>query len=311
MVLTTRFFEPVEIPSQTYKSVSPNTLSTISCYMMVKQQEEVSQVSDFAAEIFTDQSKEVQEITLRVQDITSRISTVQQVQPQVHNIAKTNNVQQEYSTIYPKQWRRQEKLTDRLFTLKNRPIPLEKVRRLAYLPPNVDQLNDQLNCRCSQQYSNPNIFFEEWLAEKQKEFEVVKVKKKKKGTDDTKGQNSKRKKKDIDIDGTINAQKNIDSPTASMKSTRITSGIDSQTLQQPINYIQSNPTVLSSSSIPPPPPPPTPPTPPPPPPSPPPSDGGGGVAPQMLQISKDLSTNYIHSNQINKSISMYIFVILL
>ncbi len=183
MVLTTRSFASVQIPPETYQTNGPALLGRVSCHMMVELMTQIGQVSQYAADIFEGLAHEAKEVNVRISNITTRVENIENLLPALDTTFASSDPAVFYTTTVESNWKRQDIITDRLFSAENRPAPIEKIRQQAFVQPSVQMLNHLSSIDCKKLYSDPDFFFDQWLAEKEKEFmrdKETKSKKKKK-----------------------------------------------------------------------------------------------------------------------------------
>jgi hypothetical protein len=165
MVLTTRAVEAVTVHSEVYNKKSNEVLEAIAADKLVGLLRQIGQISDFAADIFSNLFKDAGGTYKRIGIIAQRIGTLEGQLPSIQSIFENNNPAFFYSALAGSNFIREPRPHEQLFTLDNMPEPIARVRASAHPPPEVAALDDFAKKNCLASYSDPDLFFKEWLNE--------------------------------------------------------------------------------------------------------------------------------------------------
>jgi len=193
MTITQRVIAPHSIPTDAYKDQKEIVLESVAAYKMVNLLSQISQLSEFAADIFDSLYKEAGYSSQRVSLLGSRIHSMDVAVPNIEKVFASNPPTYFYQSARGRAWARQDYFAQSLFDPRTQPSPIQKARALASPPPNVSLLDALSKKSCLRDYSNPLFFFEQWvIAEEERQKKLIEENRNKK-----KDQKGKKKKKKV------------------------------------------------------------------------------------------------------------------
>lgn len=168
MVLTTRNISAVTIPPQTYNQQPQVVLEHVAGQKLIGLLKQIGQLSDFAADIFSNLLKDATVTSSRVGSLASRVSKVESIVPTVQGIFARSKPSHFYGGVKGGQeLNRMDPGHVALFVPESIPLSVARVRALAQPPPQLAILDAFAGKSCLAQYSDPSFFFGQWLKTEQ------------------------------------------------------------------------------------------------------------------------------------------------
>jgi len=195
MVLTTRQFTSQQYDASSIKGQGPIVLARAAACQVVGLLIQLGELSQFALDIFQALGYETHRAATRIDAVSARTTTIEETLAIYSQEIEEAPPSSYFHNGGELNWKRDDRMTNNLFSPASRSVPLSKLVNTTFAPPNIALMNELSGKDCTILYSDPAFFFKHWAIEEERKLALQREEKKKQRQGRPRRDRAKREKK--------------------------------------------------------------------------------------------------------------------